>query len=71
MIKQRKDVGTWRDKKEKATQEDKITLQLEKINKKVVAKEGRLTRYRQKVKQYRQNRTFQNNERTFYQQDGR
>ena len=33
-------------------------------------KEGRLKRYRQRVKQYRQNRTFQNNERKFYQQLG-
>ena len=37
---------------------------------KVLAKEGRLKRYRQRVKQYRQNRTFQNNERKFYQQLG-
>ena len=29
------------------------------------AKKGRLKRYRQRVKQYRQNRTFQNNERKF------
>ena len=36
----------------------------------VMAKEGRLKRYRQRVKQYRQNRTFQNNERKFYQQLG-
>ena len=36
----------------------------------MVAKEGRLNRYRQRVKQYRQNRTFQNNERKFYQQLG-
>ena len=36
-----------------------------------MAKEGRLNRYRRRVKQYRQNRTFQNNERKFYQQLGR
>ena len=41
-----------------------------KINQKVLAKEGRLKRYRQRVKQYRQNMTFQNNERKFYQQLG-
>ena len=52
---------------EKTTRE-KITVQLEEINQKVLAKEGRLKRYRQRVKQYRQNRTFQNNERKFYQQ---
>ena len=44
---------------------EKITVQLEEINQKVLAKEGRLKRYRQRVKQYRQNRTFQNNERKF------
>ena len=32
MIKQKKDAGTWRDEKEKATQEEKITIQLEEIN---------------------------------------
>ena len=32
--------------------------------------EGRLKRHRQRVKQYRQNRTFQNNEKKFYQQQG-
>ena len=37
---------------------------------KVLAKKGRLKRYLQKVKQYRQNRTFQDNERKFYQQLG-
>ena len=56
-------------KKEQATWE-KITVQLEAINQKVMAKEGILKRYRQRVKQYRQNRTFQNNERKFYQQVG-
>ena len=29
---------------------------------KILAKDGRLKRYRDKTKQYRQNRTFQNNE---------
>ena len=37
-------------KKEQATQE-KIIVQLEEINQKVLAKEGRLKRYRQRVKQ--------------------
>ena len=55
--------------KEKTTQE-KLTVQLEEIHQKVLAKEGRLKRYRQRVKQYRQNRTFQNNEKKFYQQLG-
>ena len=50
---------------EKTTRE-KITVQLEEINQKVLAKEGRLNRYRLRVKQYKQKRTFQNNERKFY-----
>ena len=69
MIKQRKNVGTCRDKNEKVTQE-KIKIQLEEINQKVLAKEGRLKTYRQRVKQCKQNRIFQNNEREFYQQLG-
>ena len=43
---------------------------MRKKKQKFLAKEGRLKRYRQRVKQYRQNRTFQNNERKFYQQLG-
>ena len=45
-------------------------MQLGEINQKVPSKEGRLKRYRQRVKQYRQNLTFQNKERKFYQQVG-
>ena len=67
MIKQKKKAGINRNRKEKTTQE-KLTIQLEEIYQKVLAKEGRLKRYRQRVKQYRQNRTFQNTERKFYQQ---
>ena len=37
----------------------------EEIIQKVLAKERKLKRYRQRVKQYRQNGTFQNNERKF------
>ena len=47
--------------------EEKIATQLKEINQKVLAKEGRLKRYRQRAKQYRENWTFQNNERKFYQ----
>ena len=54
---------------EKTTRE-KITVQLEEISQKVLAEEGRLKRYKQRVKQYRQNRIFQNNERKFYQHLG-
>ena len=69
MIKQKKDAEICGNRKEKATRK-KIIIQLEKINQKVLAKEGRLKRYRQRVKQYIQNRTFQSNERKFYPQLG-
>ena len=59
-MKQRKNAGTCRDKEEKATQE-KITIQLEEINQKELPKGERLKRYRQKVKQYRQNGTLKTN----------
>ena len=69
VIKQKKYAEINRNRKEKTTQE-KLTIQLEEIYQKVLAKEGMLKRYRQRVKQYRQNRTFQNNERKFYLQLG-
>ena len=69
MIKQKKDAGTRTDKEDKAIQ-GKITIKLGEINQKLLAKEGKLKKYRQRVKQYRQNRTFQNNERKSYQQVG-
>ena len=64
MVKQ-KDLGIYGKRMEKTTREN-ITIQIEEINQ----KEGRLKRYRQRVKQYKQNRAFQNNERKFYQQLG-
>ena len=70
MIKEKEDAGICRNKKEKAAQE-KITVQLEEINQKVLANEERLKRYRQRIMHYRQNRSFQNNERKFNQQLGR
>ena len=69
MIKQKEDAGIIRNRKEKTTHE-KPTILLKEINQKVLAKEGWLKRYQQRVRQYRQNRTFQNNERKFYQQLG-
>ena len=65
MIKQTKDAGICRKKKEKAMQK-KITVQLEEINQRVLAKKGRSNKDEQRLKQYRQNRKFQNNERKFY-----
>ena len=57
-------------KRMEETTRGKITVKLEEINQRVLAKKVRLNRYRQRVKQYRQNRTFQLNERKFYQQLG-
>ena len=69
MIKQKRDAGICRNKKEKQIQ-GKLTMQLEEINQKVLPKDGRLKRYRKRVKQYREKRTFQNDERKFYKQLG-
>ena len=33
----------------------------------ILSEEGNLEKYQDKVKQYKQNKTFQNNERKFYQ----
>ena len=65
----KKNAGICWDKKEKATQE-KITIQLEEINQKYTSERMKITnkRYRERVKQYRHNRTFQNNKRKFYEQ---
>ena len=49
MIKQREDTGISRAKNEKVIQE-KIVIQLEKINRQVLTKERRLKRYRQRLK---------------------
>ncbi len=49
MIKQRKNARTFWDKEKKITQE-KITIQHEEINRKVRAQDGRLKRYRKRVK---------------------
>ena len=47
-----------------------MKIQLEEINQKVLAKEGILKRYRQRVKQYRQNMTLQNQVRKLFLQVG-
>ena len=48
------------DEKRKAAQQLKLTIQLEEMNQKILAKEGK--RYQDRIKYYRQNRTFKNNE---------
>ena len=53
MIKQKKNAEINKNRKEKTTQE-KLIIQLEEIYQKVLAKEGRLKKYRQRIKQYRQ-----------------
>ena len=57
------------DEEEEATQLEH-TKQLEQINQKKRSKKGRLKRYRDGTKQYKQNRTFQTNEISFYQRVG-
>ena len=47
------------------------TIQLEEINQRILAKEIRLKVHQDKIKQYRQNRTFKNKERKFYKPVGR
>ena len=47
-----------------------LTTQLEEINQKILAKEKRLKRYQDNVKQYKQNRTIENKEKYFYCQVG-
>ena len=42
---------------------------MEQINSKLLASEGRVKRYRDRIEQYRQNMTFKNNKRNFYQQE--
>ena len=65
MLGKGKNAGICWNEKRKAKQQ---TIQLEEINQKVEAKEGRLERFQNWVKQYRQNRTFQINKEKFYQQ---
>ena len=55
------------DRKYQMNEKGKGTV-LETIKQRIIAKEGRLKRYRNRVNQYYQNRTFQNNEKRFYQQ---
>ena len=52
--------------KEKKITQLEQSIQIEGKNYKVFAKEKRVKRYRERFKQYWQNRTFQNNERKFY-----
>ena len=69
MLKQVKNVRLCSDKQKKARRFEQNIL-LEETNQKVLAKEGRLKKYQGRTKQYRQNKTFQNNERKLYQQVG-
>ena len=66
MIKQKKNNVTCGGQKERSIQKVKLTIQLEEINQKVLAKEGRLRRYRQ----FRQTGYSKTNEKKFYQQLG-
>ena len=58
------------NEKTKTKQHTSLTIQFEKMNKKILAKQGRLKRYWDCVKQCKQNRIFQNNKRKLYQKVG-
>ena len=68
MLRKRKKFRNMWDENRKITQQAKQIIQPKEINQNVLAKEGRLKRYRDRVKQCRQNRAFQNNERKLYHQ---
>ena len=55
------------ERKYRFNQKGKSTV-LETIRQRMIAKEGKLKRCRNRINQYNQNRTFQNNEGRFYQQ---
>ena len=57
LLEQKEKSNTSKKKKKKKKKK------LEEINQKVLAKDGRQKMYRDKIKQYKQNKTFQNNER--------
>ena len=60
-----------RPKKQKQKRQTTLTVQLEMINQKILTKEKRLKRYRDWVKQFKEDRIFQNNEKKkFYQKVG-
>ena len=64
LLRKVKHTGTqWKEKTPKGRLQTSLSTQLEDINQKILVKEGRLKRYQESVKQYKQNRTFQNNER--------
>ena len=55
----------WQDQNKTEAKSDDTTW---RDKQKILAKERRVKRYRDRVKQYEQNSAFQNNERKFYQQ---
>ena len=63
----KQNIKIYSDKTEKEQQLE-WKIKLEKTKQKIPAKEGRIKRYLDKTKQFTQNRTFQNNDRKFYQQ---
>ena len=65
-----KNTGICWDEKAKTKQQTNLIVQLEEINQKIMTKEGRLKRHRDRVKQYNKNRILQNNERKIYQKLG-
>ena len=62
-LKKKKRIETCWDKKTKRKQQTYLKMQLEGVNQKILAKERKFKRYRDGVKQYKWNTSFQNNER--------
>ena len=62
----KRNIKIFSDEIEKVRQLER-KIKLEESNQKILAKEGRLKRYWDGIKQYKQKRTFQNNEMIFYQ----
>ena len=53
-------------KKTKTKLQTNLKIQFEEINQKILTKKERLKKYQDRVKQYKQNRTFQNTKRKSY-----
>ena len=57
----KKDTLEWNNCRSK-----KLTIKMEEINQKILVKERKLKRYRNRIQQYKQNWIFENDERKFY-----
>ena len=70
MLRKEKHTKIYLDENIKTKEQTNLTIQIEKVKQNILAKEETLKRYKDRVRQYKQKRTFQNNERNFYLQEG-